>query len=66
MRTTYEKMKQEQRENDGVQELERVPVLFSESELNYIRINSIVMGLPFTTVLRIIVREHKLMSEVMV
>lgn len=64
MRHTYERMVQEQRDNDGVQELERVPVLFSASELNYIKMAAVVTNLPVTTVVRIIVREHKRISEV--
>lgn len=59
MKTTYKQMIREQRANDGVQELERVPVLFDASELNYIKLMAGVMNLPFTTVVRVIVREHK-------
>ena len=64
MRNTYQDMINEEKASDGVRELERVPVLFDEMELNYLRQCAVVMNLPFTTVVRIVVREHMHIVEV--
>jgi len=63
MRGTYKEMLIEQKARDGVQDLERVYVLFDKQEMNYIKTNAVVLSLPFTTVVRLMVREHYKIQE---